>query len=609
MASGGTPLVEKAGAAWVKGCNSNRNPWILDEQQYRWGVNIVNRGGIVRTRPGYKLLLTLPEGNLQGVELFTADRDKETPVSFLVAAVDGKIYAVPSPFTQPENWETYRLKNLSFNPKAKKIYFVSTRDSIAQTESTISLIDTYSLLIMQDGETNAATWDGITDLHVSQEAPDNSVPIGTHMVFSGQRLWVARGSVLLASDYGDPQIFKERVESVGAGDFIFDSDITGLFSATGDSAKESVLAFTKNNTYTLESWIADRSTWAQAQGGFQRLFLSNLGCIAGDSIVSHAGLVWWFSSHGLVFIDTAAAAYLSSQIKLKDMEMAWSKRNLAPDLSGVAGCSFENYLLMSVPSGDTYNAHTWVLDSGSSDELAAQDPPCWQGVWTGIRPVRWMTGFIGEQKRIFAASVDYVNTGGSFNHLWEAFQPERSDTYDILNADNAIETVEQPIFCEFQSKNYGDGLGMKRFRYAEVFLTDLSGKVTFQVYFGGNKGGFQKVYDNKLVAITKPSQAPGIQAVKSLYETTGYLRPQFRRVRTQDALHLTQEEGDNVEDIYPDSVDRSFCLLLRWCGDAGVDSFRLLMQPEPESAIGFAYKSEDDGKYRCVTEDGRGILL
>src|SRR5688572_6806953 len=97
---------------FIFGMDSFTNPQKLPAGFYVEAMNVINRGGIVKTRPGSKSFLTLPEGRLQGVTLF----QPTDGVANLVFAVAGSIYVSASPFTS-----YVKLPNLSFHVAAKFI--------------------------------------------------------------------------------------------------------------------------------------------------------------------------------------------------------------------------------------------------------------------------------------------------------------------------------------------------------------------------------------------------------------------------------------------------------------------------------------------------------
>lgn len=578
--------------------------WLLPDTQYFWGVNVVCRGGIVQTRPGYRLRLTLPSGNLQGVRLFKPNKDGNTINDYcLVFAVDGKVYYCPYPFNQPSSWDNYRLKNIQFKATARNVYWANTEKTLQENEQgQLTIVPTYSVLVMQDGESPAAYWDGVTDGHLNEDAPDLQTPTGSWMAWAGNRLWVVRGRSIIASDLSDPLSFKERTSGPAAGDFLFDDQPTGLASVPGDNRQSNLIVFTNNTSFSLLASILNRDEWATTPN-FQSVLYSNLGCISGRSIVSHSGLLWWFAQGGLVASDSVMANFLTSEIKYKDIEMANSKRNMAPDMSNICSASFENYLLVSVPSGDTLNAHTWVMDSASSGDISKEEPPAWNGIWTGIRPVEWVTDFINGQKRIFTASTDYQSlSDGSFNHIWEAFDPSRTDSYEIVDSNNTKTMMQNPIYCSFETKRLGDGMDFKRIRYSEADLVEIGGDVNLRISFGGTRGSYHEILRKKIIATLDGDNVDN-DDVRELASRLGKFRVQSRRVITQDPSFTFSQNNDcSVESDFTPDRDKAFSLLFQWCGRMGIESVRMYQEVIPERVTGEC--EENETGINIVTEDG-----
>lgn len=593
---------EKSGAGWFNGCNSIKLPWILPDTQYRWGVNIVNRGGVPQTRYGYRMLLTLPEGQLQGGTLLKVDKTTApNPTDFLVFAVAGKVYAIPQPFNQPVDWEQYRLKNLSFSPEARDLYFQVAPKSLTLNSGVLNAVQTHNLVVIQDGVSDAGYWDGETDAHLDENK--GQTPKGTWMTFTGQRLWVARGNLLLAGDFNDPLNAAERTEVLGS-DFVFDKEIRGLSYSQADSRATNLLVFTIDNTYQIQSSIVDRSVWATTNN-FRFLFFPNIGCVSGRSIVNHVGLIWWYAQQGLMSSDSASVAYITSKIRVRDQEMAQAKQNLSNDLSVITAASFESYLLMTIPSGDTLPSQTMVMDFSVADELAQDASPAWQGVWTGIRPLQWITGTVQDSPICMALSRDYISANNSFNHVWIAFQNERRDTYNFVNADNKIEEREQPIYWEFESKVYGDFMELKRFRYAEIDFIELAGTNDIVVSFFGNKGGYNEIARTRYIATIEASQAEDADA-RALTEQAAPFKKQSRRLRTQEQ---SQQPLCNagIESLYGESVDKGFGLRIQGCGSAAIESIRIFTEPYDEPSNGDVLG--DETGIKIITLDGEGFTF
>ncbi|MFA7301921.1 MAG: hypothetical protein WC069_06445 [Candidatus Shapirobacteria bacterium] len=599
----------KVDAGWIYGMNTLRHPWLLREDQYQRGVNIVNRGGVVQTRPGFSMQLILPPGNLQGFTYFRKTRTNENSldeVDYLVAAVDGKIYASPHPFIQPRDWSIFQVPGVSFDPLAKMVHLVVAQKNVSLLpDDTLSITPAYNVLMMQDGINPAAYWDGLESRHLDEKSPALETPLGTWMAYSGGRLWVARGKVVLASDAYDPLKFTERVSGESRGDFSFPREVTGIAPFIGDQRQEIVVVFTNERSEILQSGVRDRAKWAST-ANFQSVLFPSVGCIAGRSIAFQSGLMWWYGLGGLVSSDTAATTYLTSQVNFRDAEMAFSKQYLAEDQSGICGVSFENFLLMSVPVKQNLNSETFVMDYASVAELSSSERiPAWAGIWTGIRPVQWASAFIGSKHRVFAASVDYASVSlGSHNHIWEAFTPDREDRFFVLENDFSITSYRQPIFCEMETRLLGDGLDLKKLSYAEIDLRELSGFPVFQVRYRGVRGAYKQLLCSSLSCPTEYDNAGSSLAI-SEQDTLGDLRKQSRRVITQntdDADGQVTCESGNAENI-----DKAFSLLLRWCGQLAVEALRVFLDVHPEESGGRA--ALEDGELCFSAESGQNYIF
>jgi uncharacterized delta-60 repeat protein len=310
--------------------------------------------------------------------------------------------------------------------------------------------------------------------------------------------------------------------------------------------------------------------------------------------------MWWYSSGGLVSSDAAASSNLTSQINFRDAEMAFSKQSLASDQSGICSLSFENYLLVSAPVNENLNSETFVLDYATMSEASAEKIPAWSSVWTGIRPVQWVSANIANRRRAFAASVDYsALSDGSHNHIWEAFMPEREDSFFELGADNELQNFRRPIYCEFETRLMGDGHDLKVFLYSDINLIEIAGDVSLRVDYRGLRGSYKNVLCKEIIAPISIEDA-GANITEDLSQELGELRKQSRRVITEYGnleKNCPTCENENVE-----SIDKAFSLLIRWCGQLAVESIRLFMEPHPERSDGRC--EENETKVCIVDEQG-----
>jgi hypothetical protein len=616
---------EKTSAAWFMGANSVRNPWALPENQYKWGVNVTCRGGMVQTRPGYTMKLSLPAGNFQGGVVFNANKQAQSSLvitgyggsgetyrntiydyngnaveaeelPYVVFAVDGKVYFLPFPLVQPTSWENHRLTGIEMNPDADKINFViATRSATISTGGGVAVTPSHRLIIIQDGSNTPCYWDGSNDTGNLAE----NMPIGYWMAYSGNRLWVANGNIISASDLANPIGWEERKTGSGRGDFSVPRKITALQDYVGQNNETSLYVFTDQSTYSIASGILDRNAWANT-ANFQSNIFPHIGCVAGKSISFQAGQMWWYSQGGLVSVDVASASYLSSQILFKDIEMAKAKRLMPSDYTGICATSFENYILYSIPYLEKLNSVTMVLDYAVASEWNQNKIPAWSGVWTGIRPVEWATGMINNQPKLFAFSVDYSpSSDGSYNHLWEAFTPEREDKYFEINQDGSTTERVNRIYCQFETGLLGDTMDLKQLVYGEVDCSQIAGTVDVKVSFRGTKGKYQSILDKRILAVTEKYQYENTSAQEEIKDL-GILQTQARRLVTENIGG--KNDKSSCESDYSNDVDKCFSFLIEWCGAFGVDSVRMYLDPWPDKSIG--RKSENETVYCAVGENG-----
>ena len=518
------------------GQNSGTDPSGLPPGSFSRGMNVVNRGGVLQCRPGYRCLNVLPEGVLQGFSVLRPKQGEET----LVFAVSGNLYTSQHPFE-----EVLPLPGVQFSSTSDQLFFQQVEQVVTNNfDGSISFTNPKNLLVIQDGGFTApAIYDGTRAEH--QRGP-TAIPLGGPMEWVGDRLWVARGPNLYASDIGNPVSFTESEYVAGAlGFFTFPNEITALSKTlTVDFAQ--LLVFSRTTTSVIQASIRDRAAWATTPN-FQKDIFPTLGCVSPRSVVPHYGLLWWFSEHGLVSLDAAATGFVSSSLPYQDSEMQESKGRLSQQLAGVACASYENYFLASVPYADTFNRHTWCLDN-TVNPGEAQRKPSWNSVWTGTRPVEWLVGEFAGQTRALYISKDYDGN----NRLWEAFTADRLD-----NGCPITWWAETRAYL-FQSPGK-----FKDFRYADVFLTELSGTVDVAVFWAGaHRGKYKRVMTKRILANTASLVAgESIEAGEILVG----MKKQSRYVRTQDGKAIVAREtlsSCDVESERAEWHDEGFQILV-----------------------------------------------
>jgi len=619
----------KTASGWMLGVNSVRNPWALPDNQFKWGVNVAVRGGVVQTRPGNAMRLSLPPGNFQGGIFFSSNKQSNASdtivqngvtkvipaeifnpdgtsvvadeLPYAVFAVNGSVYYSPFPLKQPKNWEDYRLKNIKLDPSVDQFVFtLATQTAKVSTGGDITVTPSHRIVVIQDGVSSPAYWDGSNKNGVQT----NSIPIGYWMAFSGNRLWVASKNIVLASDIGDPTSFTERLSGAGRGDFAFARVVTGMTNYIGQNNETKLIVFTDRATYSLSSGIYDRTLWTTTPN-FQTTLYPTIGCVAGKSISFQAGQIWWYSQGGLISSDIAASAYITSQSLYRDVEMARVKAYMAGDTSNICAITFENYLLYSIPYLEPCNSATMALDYAAASEWSQQKFPAWCGVWTGTRPVEWISGVVNGTPRCFHFSVDYSATNdGSYNHLWESFMPDRVDTYFDIDVDGNVTEKVSRIYCQMETGLLGDAVDLKQFAYAEIEACEIGGTVDVKVAYRGSKGSYQNVLETRLMAVTNDYQWVNSDFADEIAKL-GFLNTQYRRLITENSQR--RASTTTCESNLTNDIDKAFSLLVEWCGEFGVESVRLFLDPWSERSTGVPQAPET--KSCVVSQDGENLYV
>lgn len=566
------PRASKVTKLWTGGCNSLLHPADIGANQYYWGENVVNRGGIVQTRPGWLLKASILGERLQGFCIFTP-RDSQAR---LVVAVDGKVY-----FAEYPSYEFRQLGGVGFSPTAEFVVFCNAIRSIERhTDGTLEIITPTPVLMMQDGTTRAAAWDGSAARHLNPAAPFYGTPIGLFMAWTGSRLWVSKGNRVFASDIVDPTSFSENTYLAERSNFDLPDDCTGMIETASQSG---LLAFTRKSTTAFKSFIHDRTQWALTDE-FQKVIIPDVGNTAPRALVNQYGTTYLMSEAGYLSLDAALLTQRTNRLVTQDNPMMRSKRILSPRMLPACAAAFENYLLVSVPAGDKYNAQTWAADQNPVDG----EPPAWCGVWTGARPAEWATGKVGGRDRCFFAAFDKNTFGDTQIHIWEGF-------------DQAREDEGGPISCQMETGMipFGD---LVAFRNAEIDVCEMLGDVNLKVYVGGQRGGWTLILDHDMQA-EKGSIGSSFQLILDTATVLEAYKPQSRQVRTNDlgagdvACSPEQSPTDKM------GSDEYFQLLLEWRGRMGVREIRWFVEPLKKTTQGKCEPSEA-GQHNAVDSAG-----
>jgi len=587
---------------WSGGVDSFLYPTDIVQGSYAWGVNVVNRGGVVQTRPGKRRAKSFCGHRGQGVYWVRTLDDR----NYLMVAIDGQVYTAPFPF---KNWT--HLSGVNFRPDAERIYFCNTEQAITyNTDNTIALLPyPKNIVFMQDGTSTPCYWDlgsgiqpastdfssGIVNDNYVTGTPRAPLMIGTAMIWKDNRLWIAVDNIVYASDLLYAASFQENTYLAEQTGFRFPRTVINFWPMP----VMGLMVLTESSMHALQSYIQDRTTWQQQTSPpFQSDINLEIGLIAPWGIVNLHGMPWLLTARGIISFDRAMTTNLTTVILTADGEMMRSKTLLAPNVSRACLGVWENVLMCGMPNTCTKNRHTWIMDAGIAEKLNNTQGMCWTGVWTGTFPIQFASPIVNGTQYNYELSYSggflAVNQGDSpspqpetnmpsqaYIHLWENFIPNQIDACETsINC-----SVETKIFTLTTDDYY-------RFVFAEFMLINLKGTVPVQVYVTGIAGNYQPLFSTTLRADVGPWGNPSGTSLLyyvSAGRTTQFenYRRQVRHMRTQEFIvHESADEAACLEIGRQDGIDKGFQLMIQWQGRLGLRALKFFYDRQLQSPQG-----------------------
>lgn len=581
---------------WTTGMNSQDDPTKVLETSYVDGLNIVNRGGELRTRPGFAELCAPPTGSTvfeqntpQGMTHFKTKNGR----LYKVVAFGGLIYVSPFPFVS-----FTPLAGLQFSATRQIVFAATIRTAQTLNDGTLQFFDPpYPVLIIADGITRTGFWDGSVSRHLDP-TPINvawETPIGAVLQWCNNRLWVGDGSKLMASNLGDPLKFTDSGITALGRYFTLPDEITCM-GQTPDL--KTLLVMTDQTTTTFLASILDRTQWAST-AGFQNVLFPTIGCVGPKAFINKYGLSIWMSHPGLIGLDNALQTYRTASIVFRDKAMARSKVKLASDLSRVCLGEFENFLMVTVPVASRWNSETWVMDESVITTEASSlgtdyvtNTHAWASRWTGVRPVEWVTSIIGGRERCFCLSRDFVPNGKRYQYrlgIWEAFQRQR--------ADSLLDGTAKRITCAVEFRTMAFSAEPKRIT-SFAFDATVSGTINTRLYYAGRRSTFKPCGEKQIIASRgniNTSLLPNFFPDTELIST-------LRQSRLIRSLEINESKGSPMQSGDNRDIDQGFSPYVEWDGDMSIQAIRLFVEVRDDPNTGKDEK--DETTQRFLDSDG-----
>jgi hypothetical protein len=583
---------------WVGGVDSFLYPTDLAQGTYNWGVNIVNRGGVVQTRPTKRRVKSFCGHIAQGHYWVRTLDDRH----YEIVAIDGKVYWSPWPFT---DWT--QMSGVNFLPDAERIWFSNAEQAIEYDASNniVLLPQPKNILLMQDGSSLPCYWDtsdfssGVVNLQHVTGNPAKPLPVGTAMIWQDNRLWLAVDNLVFASDLLYPQSFTEETYLAEQTGFRFPRRVVNLWPAP----VQGILVLTNSSMHTLQSFVQDRTTW-QTTPQFQADVNLEVGAIAPWAIANLHGMPWLLTARGVISYDRALTQNLTTVLLTVDGEMQRSKNLIAPDVTRACMGVWENILMLAMPASCVQNRHTWIMDAGIAEKLNNNAGMCWTGIWTGTYPVQFTSPIInGTQHNYelaYSSGFLALNYGDSPSPQPETDKPPQAYIHLFENyIPNQISSCENPIHCSLETKAFTLATDdYYRFVFAEFMIVNLKGIVPVQVYVTGLGGNYQKLFATTLRADIGPWGNP--DALTKLYyvnegRTTEFenYRRQVRHMRTQEfVVNEPADQASCTEINRLGGIDKAFQLMIQWQGRMGIRQIKFFYDRQLQSPQGVCPSDE-----------------
>lgn len=427
------------------GMDAGRNPSLIDETQCASADNMVFRGGVPRTRPGFATV-SISFGAV-GVHydssgFFDVMAGPEGESAFYEGTLQGAIYYSPGG-NRPEcimlmaNGRLFRMTpqfGIVFGTVTDmevqeialdKVNWQASFSGGTAPPPRVYMVQADHFCVIQDGISRPIIYDGVT----ARRASDAEVPVGTIMAYGMGRLVVAvndKREIVFGDLYGSHE-GDDPGESVlkftetgflnegGAASISFAlGRISGLHfvpqqdSSVGDGE---LLAFSEGGISTFQMALP-REQWKES--AFQRVALYNVGARGERAIVSINGDVWFRSDDGWRSYRQARAEQNGwAHLPMSTNVRTWTDNDTPEWLDYGSAIAFDNRLICTC----TPQPNSWrlfhngllALDFDVLSTFGQALRPAWDGHWSRIRTQQLVQGSFGGVHRAYVLGLTLEN--------------------------------------------------------------------------------------------------------------------------------------------------------------------------------------------------------
>ena len=518
-----------------KGVNSGIPPISLGRDQLAWAINATFRNNYATNRPGLvKLNLDLSgltDGTLFTSAIFQGASTFERR-SQLVSMIGGRLYRIAL-----DTWEVADITTTDVNASNRyRAWFAEAEDFI----------------IAQDGQSAPWIYDGAINKRSDSlgiHGP-RQVPSGTAMVYSGGRLLVSLtnnrsflvGNIVNGEDgtwqysYRDSVLaFTENDTINGGGSFSVPINsgaltafrpVAQVDTSTGQGPTQ---VFTTGGVFSLNA-PTDRTQWATVNFPIGTVSMIQGGSVSDRATVNVNGDIWMRSLDGVRSFLVARRDFSSWVNAPMSQEVTRAFANDDRNLLGYASAAvFNNRLIMTVNPYRVWDhgiAHRAlaVLDFAPINYLNDRNPPCWEGIWTGLQVLQVLSGTFNGVDRCFIFALNSINQ----IELWELTKAATFDNDGT--SDIPIQWSIETCSCNFpRSTNPSPiipGNDLQALQNGLLYVDSIQDSVSFSAHYRPDQDPCWQYWHAWSVCATQTlCGTPGSEACV----TPLSFQPQYRR--------------------------------------------------------------------------------
>lgn len=483
--------------AFLRGMDGGRAPNLVLPSQVAKSVNVTFRGGRPKTRPLFRHIdLTFEDEekekffrseNVQGMGYYNPDAgisavQYSVTNESLILSIGGKQFAI------------------YLGQKSGNVVDISPKDDPGNDPNKLHswMIQAENYFIIQDGYSPAIIFDG-KESRRSKGLNNGEVPTGASMAYLHGRLWVSdifnrifAGDIIHASNQTNTEdVLKFTETGYWAEGGYFSrptmmGEITALvYFPLQDTAQGQgeLLVPCALGLNTIQAGIFPRTAWQDSP--MQKVALLEGGvagpyafCYVNGDIFSRDQ--WGIQSYRSARADANRLGGAKSTLSYEVMN--WLDYDDKQWLRFASLAWFDNRVLCTtqpVVSGK-YRWHRGMvaLNFDSLNSINDRQPPEYDGLWTGIRPIAIVTGRFGYRLRCFVISHD----PDKVNRLYEI----TTEYGDDVGPNGEVEIESFIESRRFAFKGDADASApFKRFTLGsgQLWFSDLVGKNEFSIEY------------------------------------------------------------------------------------------------------------------------------